>query len=162
MKNSRKQSASLLGIVVVFGLFIVVGLAVSGAVTNAEWRGSSGVPSIEAVGSITSKADAEAPNGPKGSERVYLKVDFLTDDGTIFVIPLRRHDLEAIPVSMPETTGGGWYSCSGDGRCQQGGGPVVTRKVPAQLSHGILRYHQCDGDFYCFDSFKETPAPKKN
>lgn len=163
MANSRKQSASLLTVVVVFSLFIIAGLAVGGAVTNAEWKGSSGVPTLEAVGNVIAKNQTEAPKSAKGAERIYLKVDFATDDGTIFVIPFREHDMEAIPLSVPaheEQTGGVSWTCGSNNGCQQYSTPVITRKVPAVTGHGILRYHQCDGYFYCFDSFKGTAKAK--
>lgn len=169
--KKKEKSAAIVGIVIVVAVMALAALGTGR--TSAQWK--TGNPVFEAVGTVVSKNYQELmPVGPKGQEQVYIKIVFRTDDKTTFVIPFRPRDMEAIPESIApkeartviESFGGGWTMCSSNG-CTTDSRPPSSKETkypssPGFVAHGTLRYHNCEGYLYCFDSFTETEAPKSS
>lgn len=149
--NKKEKSAAIVGIVLVVAIMALTALGTGK--TSAQWK--TGNPVFEAVGTVISKNYQELmPVGPKEQEQVYTKVVFRTDDKTTFVIPFRPRDIEAIPSEGNNIV---YWACGSAGACT-----FSSSTPPSLTTHGILRYHNCDGYLYCFDSFTETEAPKSS
>ena len=147
--RKSEKSAAVVGILSIMILMVLVGLG-AGNPLGAQWK--DGGNKYEAVGTVLSREyQVLSPTGPKGQADTYTKVVLRTDDKTTFVIPFRSLDVEAIPTG----SAGGFitWSCDHNGNC------VPFRAYSTGDTHGILRYHLCQGWMYCFDSFTETPDP---
>lgn len=142
--------------------------------TGAQWKASA--PQLEAVGTVQEiVTDIQMPHGPKGQSASYIYVEFMTTSRVHFVIPFRSLDMLALQVDVPAlevpeseeyTNVGSSGSCSSDASFCTTAVTSYTKKKrvkaytkPGVSGYGLLRYHQCEGYLYCFDSFTELVKP---
>lgn len=86
-------------------------------------------------------------------------ITFKADDGLTILVPLRGGTAKAIPLSADAqdfTRQEIKKACFVFNRLICDEYETKTTHIPAEIHHGVLRYHECGSNLYCFESWEDV------